>query len=235
MLKTQIKKLRREGHSYSEISKKTNKSKKFVWRASKDIKFSKKGKKRYHREVKGIPKMIKPQPSKLSPQKVRIIGHLLFDGAVWKGENYNRTIMYVNSSNDLVVQLINDVYKIYGLKPTFIEEKLNYKKVIFKSKLMFNDLINYFKSYSTSDENIRIPSIIMQGDKKIKIEFLKSFWEDEGSISAIGRLTGDSKSYNIIHQLKVLMEQFGFDLRICKYSQYTGYMYKIYLLKKRRI
>ena len=94
--------------------------------------------------------------------------------------------------------------------------------------------MNYFESYSTSNENTKIPKIIMNANKKTKIEFLKCFWEDEGSISNVGRLTGDSKSYNIIHQLKGLMEELGFDLRICKYLEYTGYMYKIYLLKSEK-
>ncbi|MBD3252296.1 hypothetical protein GF386_01020 [Candidatus Pacearchaeota archaeon] len=226
--------MRREGYSYSEISKIIGISRKHAWRIAKDIKFSKEGKGRYHREVKGIPARIKPQKKGLTSPKIRVIGHLLFDGSVWRNpKDYNSTIMYVNGSDELVKQFIDDVDEAYGLKPAFIEENVGYKRVIFRSKLMLEDLMNYFESYSTSNQNITVPTIIMNGKSKIKIEFLKAFFEDEGSISKEWRIMGDSKSKKIIYQVGTLLNEFGFKFRICKYREYTGHMYKLYLHKNK--
>ena len=67
----------------------------------------------------------------------------------------------------------------------------------------------------------------------VKLEFLKSFWEDEGSISFDGRLMADLKNKKIIEQIGKLMENFGLKLKICRYKEPTGFMYKLYLSKSR--
>jgi hypothetical protein len=230
MIKSKIRILRKKGYSYAEISKKVNKSKKFVWTIAKNIKFSKKGKVRYHKKVKGILVVIKPWRKIMTILKVRLIGHLLFDGTVYKLD-YVCVARYINSSRELINQFIRDMKEVYGLNPIYFEEFSFYYKVTFKSKLLYEDLMNYFKSYSTSNPDIKIPKMIMNSSKKIKIEFLKTFWEDEGSISAVGRLMADSKSYSIIQQLGKLLKEFNFKFGICRYKEPTGYMYKIYLFK----
>jgi len=230
--KNKMRKLRVDGYSYSEIAKKFDKSKKYTWRVCKSVKFSKSGNKRYSREVKGILLKIKKQKKGVTTSKIRIIGHLLFDGTVYKS-GYHHFVRYINSSKELIDQFIKDVKATYGLNPSSIEVYPNCFKVTFKSKNLYMDLMNYFESYSTSNQDIEIPDMIINSKKNIKLEFLKSFFEDEGSISANGRLMGDSKSYKIIKQLGVLMEEFGFKFGICSYKEPTGYMYKIYLHKNK--
>lgn len=230
------KELRRKGHSYREISKIVNKSIKFVHSKVRGIKFDKEGKRRYHKEVKGITKRIKNQLSYLTLIKVRIIAHLLFDGTLYKS-GYHYFIRYINASKDLIDQFASDIKETYGVLPTSLEISKNKKgfscyKITFKSKLIFEDLQKYFTSYSTSNESIFIPKKIIKADKKIKLEFLKAFFEDEGSISFKGRIMGDLKSEKIIKQIVELLKEFGLEFRLCRYDQYTGYMYKIYLPKK---
>ena len=109
-MEKKIKKLRKQGYSYSEIAKLVGRNKKFTWRKSKNVKFSKKGEKRYYENVKGITTRIKPQSKKLTLIKVRVIGHLLFDGSVYAPINsYHKNIMYVNSSKELVNPFIKDI------------------------------------------------------------------------------------------------------------------------------
>ena len=230
-----IRALRREGYSYSEISKKVYKSKKFVWRKSNGVQFSKKGEKRYQRLVSGIIKEIKAQELSLSVNKVRIIGHVLFDGCSYKN-GYSHIIRYINSSKRLVDQFIEDIEKVYGIFPTHLEVIKNPKVVIYKvtfsSKLLFEDLKRYFSSYSTKDVS-PIPKEIMDSSKEIKLEFLRAFWEDEGSISFNGRLMADQKNEVIIRQLIEIHKDFGLNLKLCSYKDYTGMMYKIYLSKNK--
>ena len=230
-----IRKLRKQGHSYSEIGGIIKKSRKFAWRVARDIKFSNEGKKRYLQEVKGIIKQIKPQKTYLTVPKVRIIGHVLFDGTAYIS-GYHYVIRYINTSMELINQFTEDVKKVYGISPSAFEiiksENLPCYKVAFYSKLLFQDLEKYFKSYSTKNVS-KIPDEIMNTNRKIKMTFLQTFWEDEGSITSNGRLMADQKSDEIIKQIIKLHKEFGLNFQLCKYKDYTGFIYKIYLLKNK--
>ena len=233
-----IKRLRKKGFSYREIASLVNKSSKFVYSNAKDVKFNRMGEKRYNKEVKGITKKIKNQHHYLTSAKVRIIGHLLFDGTLYK-LGYHYCFKYISSSKDLIDQFILDIRKVYGILPSSLEiydgkKVSNCYKVGFKSKLAFQDLKKYFVSYSTANNKISIPEEIINSKKEIKLEFLKSFFEDEGSISQNGRIMGDLKSEKIIKQISEILREFGLEFRICKYKQYTGYMWKIYLPKNKK-
>lgn len=232
----EIKRLRERGFSYGEISKLVKKPKKFIWEKSKNVKFTNKGKLRYHKNVKGIINRIKLQSEEISIQKVRIIGHILFDGMLTKSKEYNRIARYVNSSKNLINQFIGDVKKVYGLKPTSIEteEGINLPtyKVSFSSKLMYQDLLNYLPSYSTT-KDISLPSIILYSDKESKIEFLRTFFDDEGSISAKGRIMADLKSKKIIEQITEILAELGLNFKLTNYEDYKGTTYKIYLPKSK--
>jgi hypothetical protein len=234
-MKEEAKKLRERGYSYSEIAKLTGKSKRFAWRHSRNIPFTVDGLKRYRSEVKGILKQIKPQKLKLTSRKARVIGHVLFDGCSYKnGDGY--LTKYINSSKDLIDQFTKDVKEIYGISSTHLEvinkHHITIYKITFSSKLIFEDLKKYFNSYSTKNVS-KIPTEIMNSSKNIKLEFLRAFWEDEGSITANGRLMADQKNKRIIHQLIKLHKKFNLNLKLCKYNDYTGTMYKIYLLKNK--
>lgn len=238
MIIKKARELRKKGYSYKEIAILVNKSSKFAYSKAKDIKFDKEGEKRYNREVKGITKKIKNQLSYLTSTKVRIIGHLLFDGTLFESE-YHYVIRYINASKDLIDQFALDIKKIYGILPSSLEifrskNNFNYYKITFNSKLVFEDLKKYFVSYSTANDKIVIPKEIMNAKEEIKLEFLKSFFEDEGSISFGGRIMGDLKSEKIIKQIVKLLKEFGLEFRLCKYNQYTGYMWKIYLPKNKQ-
>ena len=90
--------------------------------------------------------------------------------------------------------------------------------------------MEYFQSYSTSNERCCIPNEIMNGSKAFKIIILRAFWENEGSISKSGRLAADLKSLKVIKQLSVLHNKFGLKHNICMYKD-NGWMYKLSLSK----
>ena len=214
------------------MSKRVGISRKHACTIAKDTKFSKKGRERYYGEVKGIPTRIKKQKEFLTEPKIRVIGHLLFDGCVFQS-GFGCSIKYTNSSKQLIDQFIRDIKEVYGInKYTLLEREGKFAiiyEVIFRSKLMYEDLIDYFPSYSTSNNTIEIPKIIMENEDNLKLEFLRAFWEDEGSISHTGRLMADLKSEKVINQLATLHKYFGLKYYLYKYKEYTGYMYKISL------
>ncbi|MBI2110261.1 hypothetical protein HYT51_00585, partial [Candidatus Woesearchaeota archaeon] len=179
--------------------------------------------------VTGIKKPIKKQNDKLSLAKVRVIGNVLFDGSLYTTREFHHTIMYVNSSYDLVKRFCKDVKEVYGVSPSIFKE--NGKSVpIYRAKynsiLIKKDLLNYMKSYSTSSKLAKIPRAIMKGTLKTKLNFLRTFWDNEGSVaSRTGRLSGTSKSYRVILQLAKLHKKLGF-----KFSVYSNTKSGCYIL-----
>lgn len=229
MINQKIKKLRKEGFSIREISKKLNESYGKVQRACSDIKMSKSGLIRYFK-LNGLTKQILFK-DELTEAKVRIMGNLLFDGAVYKID-YHYSIMYVNSSEELIKQFIDDMKEVYNIEPSSFEDIDNYQRVKYLSKQIYNDLMKYFKSYSTSNKDCSIPFAIMNGNKLFQITILRAFWENEGSIAKDGKLSADLKSLKVIKQLSKLHNELGLKHNISKYWK-NGWAYKLFLYKSK--
>ncbi|MFC1696825.1 LAGLIDADG family homing endonuclease [Nanoarchaeota archaeon] len=224
-----IKELRKQGHSFNEISRIVNYSKTHVRRISKGIKFSKEGFNRYQLKVKGIIKNIKINKN-LSRYKVRIITNLIFDGAVYLN-NYHYSIMYVNSSKFLIDEFQDDMFRVYKVKPSSFEVIKGKNQPIYRvkylSKLIYEDLNSYVPDYSTHKSKLPLKILI---NNNYKIIILRSFWENEGSISKDGRLSADSMNEILINQLSRLHNDFGISHKICKYWK-NRWAYKLYLHK----
>jgi len=94
---------------------------------------------------------------------------------------------------------------------------------------MFEDLLRYSNTYATGKVNSVPKEIITK--KEFKLELLRAFFEDEGSISFNGRIMADLKDGHILEQLRKILEEFELGFRMCSYKVYTGTMYKIYLPK----
>tara|TARA_Y100000310_G_scaffold228966_1_gene231305 strand:+ start:571 stop:1374 length:804 start_codon:yes stop_codon:yes gene_type:complete len=221
-------KYRIEGHSYREISKKFKKSLRDVYRVCYKVKMSKIGLKRYSK-LKGKTKNIIFLKG-LNDKKIRIICNLIFDGSVYKTKNYHYTMMYVNNSIGLIQQFIKDMKEVYNVKPSSYEKIKKYQRVKFLSKRIYQDLMKYTNSYSTSNNECTIPIEILKNKGAYKLILLQSFWDNEGSISNDGRLSADSKSLKVIKQLSHIHNEFGITHKITEYRN-KGTMYKLYLSK----
>jgi len=225
MINQKIRKLRTEGLSLREITKKVPVSYFTVKRACKNVVTSKKGKARYHSEVKGVMKLVHIKEG-LNKNKVRIISNLLFDGAVYKNRGHY-SIMYVNSSKGLIDQFMDDMNQVYGVKPSSFEDFITYSRIKYNSKQIYGDLKKYLESFSTSDIKCSIPSLILDDDR-FKLIVLRSFWENEGSISKEGKLSADLMNLKVITQLSNLHNEFGLKHNISKYWK-NKWAYKLFL------
>lgn len=230
MIQQKIKTLRKGGLSYRDICRRLNSSYSVVQRACFGIVMSKVGLMR-HSALNGLTKQIKFKKG-LNEVKVRIISNLLFDGAVYKDGVYHYSIMYVNSSEELINQFAEDMKQVYNISPSAWEVNKKYQRVKYNSRIIYADLMRYFKSYSTSSNECVIPDKIMAGPKSFKVTLLRAFWENEGSISKSGQLAADLKSWRVIQQLSKLHNEFGMKHNISKYSHH-GQMYKLFLAKRR--
>src|SRR3989344_1316120 len=205
-----IKELRKDGFSIREISKQLTLSYSSVRKYSFGVEMTTEGKLKYS-STNGITKQITIDP-RLSIEKVRIISNLLFDGAVYNVE-YHYSIMYINGSRNLVDQFRNDMKIVYGVEPSSFEicqsNTSTYFRIKYLSKVIYEDLLTYFNTYSTSKENCLMPNWLLNADQNIKIIFLQAFFANEGSISVSGKLAADLKNKAIIFHLSKFCKDLG--------------------------
>ena len=220
MIKQKIIQLRKEGHSYGEISNIVGISKSYARKVAMHIQMSKKGKLRYHNKVSGIVKLIKPQ-TKMTKEKVRIIGNLLFDGSVNKSKHHFN-VMYVNTSKKLVDEFIQDMEYCYGLICPNVKKEfgnnLPYFRVKYSSKLVFEDLHKYVTTYSTANKKCNLKETFDISKFEYSRIFLQTFFTNEGSVSNSGKISGDSKSKIIIELISKILDRFNIIHKICTYK-----------------
>src|SRR3989338_4340574 len=185
-----IKSLRSEGLSFKQIAKQLSLSPATVYKYAKNVVLSDAAKNKIKlveetSRINFISKFAVQKQitlSHLDAFKSRLLGHLFFDGHV------------------------------YGLTENYIYQKtgVNVKvyTVDFYSKNACQDLFSFSNSFSTKQE-IGIPKEILNGNETIRSSFLKAFWNDEGSVSCNGNVTGGSKSKRMIFDLKDLHKSLG--------------------------
>ena len=155
---------------------------------------------------------------KLTIAKARIIAHLIGDGCVYKS-NHDYNIKYEVKDLESLNSFEKDMLSVYGLKLTkgFKESGFTGKPVPFlrlRSKLAYEDLLKY-STYKSKDWKIK--SKILQSSKQIKKEFLKAFFDDEGSVVPEGK-KGIIKLYSInkegLQQIQKMLLEFDVDSKL---------------------
>jgi len=128
-------------------------------------------------------KQPKKRYEELTVEKARLISHLIGDGCVYnhKGD-YN--IKYEVSDKQLLDLFYKDLLKVYGLKPfTGTNPSGKTGKLIsyvrLRSRKVYDDLLRYTSYFS---EDWKINKEIKQSSLILKKEFLRAFFDDEGSV-----------------------------------------------------
>ncbi|MBI2101672.1 hypothetical protein HYT53_03590 [Candidatus Woesearchaeota archaeon] len=155
---------------------------------------------------------------KLTIAKSRIIAHLIGDGSVYRS-NHDYNIKYELKDLESLNYFERDMSSVYGLKLTkgLKESGFTGKPVPFlrlRSKLAYEDLLKY-STYKSKDWKIK--SKILQSSNQIKKEFLKAFFDDEGSVVPEGR-KGVIKLYSInkevLQQIQKMLSDFDVDSQL---------------------
>ena len=150
---------------------------------------------------------------KLTIAKARIIAHLIGDGSVYQS-NHDYNIKYEVKDLESLNSFEKDMIHVYGLKLTkgFKESGFTGKLIPFvrlRSKLTYEDLINY-ATYKSKDWKIK--SKILQSSKQVRKEFLRAFFDDEGSVTNEGKRS-IIKLYSInfkgLKQMQKMLLDFG--------------------------
>ncbi|MFH0868183.1 MAG: LAGLIDADG family homing endonuclease [Candidatus Woesearchaeota archaeon] len=167
-------------------------------------------------------KKLKSGFEKLTKEKSRIIAHLIGDGCAFVSRHdYN--MKYEVSDRELLNSFEKDMVEVYGLKltkgskPSGKTGKL-IPFVRLRSKLVYEDLLKY-SSYFSKDWKINRK--LLNSSREIKREFLKAFFDDEGSVYKQGN-KGITKLYSInlkgLKQIQKMLLEFGITGKI-----YSGY------------
>jgi len=153
-------------------------------------------------------------PKKITPKFARVLGHLFFDGCLTSTEyNGKHATCYTNASLKQVEYFSKCVQELFSIKPqkiTIKKTKTEAYTVVFGCRKLFDFLLTISPSYSTSIE-VGIPDLIFKSkNDEVKLEFLRTFWADEGSIAHKGiSISGCSMSKKMIYDLQKLHDYFG--------------------------
>ena len=118
------------------------------------------------------------EKKEVSEELARVHAHLCGDGSVfiYKTKEKNRQLRaeigYYNNNQRLLDNFRSDFSKVFNVKMS-----MKKKKVIIKSIKLYNILIERFGSFHS--RVWRIPEIIKNSNKELKLEWLKAFFEDE--------------------------------------------------------
>lgn len=158
---------------------------------------------------------IKKQSENLTEEKARIIAHLKADGCIFRGINKKTDYHFYLELNDIneLKRSERDVISTYGLKSRWVQNRSGKKpskknwRVYFRSKLAYYDLQKYGRYYS---QNWNIPASIIKSSKNVKKEFIRTFFDDEGSV-ILGQRELMLYSINLIglQQIHELLEEFS--------------------------
>lgn len=117
--------------------------------------------------------------NEISSEMARIHAHLCGDGSVYsyktseKGRSFIYVVGYYNKNQILLDKFRQDFSKIFGVKM----KMRNNRDVSVRSKRIFQYLLDNFGRFHSKEW--RVSKLIKNGSNKIKLEWLKSFFEDE--------------------------------------------------------
>ncbi|MFH1473821.1 MAG: LAGLIDADG family homing endonuclease [Candidatus Aenigmatarchaeota archaeon] len=167
-------------------------------------------------------------PLKLSLELVRLIAHMLGDGCITLNKKGHYNFQYYNKSEHLREMFKADSRKVFG--NLYIHEAVNkgtpYIFLPAPVAIIFLHLVKDFHSKKS-----RVPKFIKTSSSKVKREFIKSIFDDEGSVKFRKNERNIEFALSnkpFVNDVKILLNEFG--IKTSKISERTdkkGY-YKAY-------
>lgn len=163
---------------------------------------------------------ISEQTSKLTLAKVRLIARLKGDGYISRtGKNKtNYYLKYESANYEEVNSFANDIRTLYGLEPKFGFHRSgkNPNKllplVFVRSKLIYEDIMKYGPYGS---KVWCVPEEILNGSEVNKVEFIKTFAEDEGTVIIVNKQVRIySTNLMGLEQLSIMLKSLNLESKI---------------------
>ncbi len=146
-------------------------------------------------------------PLNLSKCLARMCGHLIGDGGIISSGIEKYRVYYANKSRFLIKQFKTDMLETFG-KLEF-DEYLDSRYDVIQIKIPKIIGIILTEFFGLQSKNFKhIPKSIKDADKDLKTEFLKSLFDDEGSVHIKGRkITLGVTARNVLIETKKLLEE----------------------------
>ncbi len=207
----EIKQMRKDSFTLTEIANKTSLSKTTIFHHIKSISKSGLLKKRLKaisraaqkqvaesRRGKSVKNYIFRKPEKWNPDFVNLASHFLFDGAITRS-----SCLYYNRNKVLIDDVIVQMKKILGVNDYKIYQDHNDV-----TRLAYHnvELVVFIRN-----KTIELLNYILSASKLEKIAFLRSFFDDEGSVDfrkAIRRVRGYQHNNKILFLIQKLLNDF---------------------------
>lgn len=235
---SRIRALRRSGQSYKEIARRGRFSAGTVHKYARRVRLGNGGKARIRERVLRarstfISRFAQVKPVEVTSQhltheKARLLGHILFDGIATR-----YIICYTTASLALARQFLNDLDTSYpGLRPRirkYASKNMDVYDVTGASIIACHDLRKFLGKPEVRTLQ-HLKAGVMNSDARLLVRIVRAFWEDEGSISREGNITGAIKNKKLRNQLLQIHEKLGID--VSPYKDRINQMFGIYVRKR---
>lgn len=170
-------------------------------------------------------------PMKFSLKLARISGHIIGDGGMRRTDR-DMTVYYANKNKRLIAQFKNDIFDVFG--------DVDSKEYIYKGTkiIVLPSIVGFLLMKfigEQQNETKHIPEIIFNSDKRIQTVFLRSLYDDEGSVSIESKcIVFKMISKSCVEGCKELLKMFSIKPGEVKFNDNnsTNRIYYFYLSSK---
>ncbi|MBI2660151.1 DNA polymerase II large subunit [Candidatus Woesearchaeota archaeon] len=167
----------------------------------------------------------------LDERLLEVLGLYISEGYSRKNSSKKGYYQISIAGNSDIRNFIKDIfYSHFGLRPSHE----NSDQVVFSSKILF-DLFTTYLSMGSKAGAKRIPSIFLNLKKDKIAALLRGYFEGDGSVSASDiRVTCDTVSEGLKHDLSFVFSRFGIFTKFYEYEKEPGPKVKEFYIKKLR-
>ncbi len=176
-------------------------------------------------------KILLPIKIPLSEELLEVIGLYIAEGYLRKNTSKKGFYQISISGKDDIKNLVKRIFNSYfNLQPSYE----NPDQVVFSSRVIYE----LFRDYLNTGENAkskRIPSLFLNLKKEKLAALLRGYFEGDGSVSSTDiRVTCDTVSEGLKHDLSFVLSRFGIFTKFYEYEKEPGPRVKEFYLKKQK-
>ena len=191
-------------------------------------------------------KSSKDNPKEITPALARIHAHICADGSLYKcreKDNYGYygkhrknpyrvryTVIYTNNNRNLIKEFRKDIKEIFAVRGKSRRSKDN--KNINEIRINSRRIWDFLKQLGVGgSHNWYIPKEIIKGSKKIKINWIRAFFDDEAYFDKNNRIRVKIVNEKGLKQLRNILKEFVPCNITPKTGSYWGKTYCLNVLK----
>ncbi len=223
-------------NKFEKLSKHEN----FTYRNSYPITFVEEFLKKHNKTLHDLPPETKiaikrdnvflPITIRLDKELLEIIGLYIAEGYLRKN-NSKKGFYQLIICNEQFKNLVKKVfYNHFGLRPSYEDVD----SAVFSSRILY-ELFNDYFMIGYNAKTKRIPSLFLNLKKEKMCALLRGYFEGDGSVSVTDtRVTCDTVSEGLKHDLSFVLSRFGILTKFYEYCKEPGPKVKEFYIKKNR-